>query len=117
MLFLSTVHAEFQNEDMIEIGNIMFNLITRGYYHYVVEKPIMSDPNRKLEDQMTTFNYDEFAPMWKYIPVKEQYFVSSLLKGLFEWNVSSKVKSFYLKILESMMEKLVVKCWCLCSGK
>lgn len=101
---LSTVHTKFQNEDALEIENILFNLITKGYYHYVVEKPIMSDPSRTLEDQITSFYYDEHAPMWKYIPIKEHYFVSALLKCLFEWNISSTVKSFYLQILESMME-------------
>ena len=101
---LSASRSEFKNEDIFEILNTFFNLATKGYYHYVVEKPIMPDINLKIEDQIADLDYGEQAPLWKYIPIKEKYFISMILKCLFEWKVCKNIKNFYLQILENMME-------------
>ena len=100
---LSAVRAEFKTEDIFEISNTLFNLATKGYYHYMVEKPVFTDPLKKLEDQVEGINYDDHICVWKYIPIKEHFFVSMLLKCLFEWNVPSNIKEFYLQILSSML--------------
>lgn len=102
---LSSVRNEFQNEDIFEISNILFNLATRGHYHYLVEKQVFPDTTQKLEGQVEKVNCEDHKPLWKYIPIKEHFFVSMLLKSWFEWNVSRKIKEFYLQILESMLER------------
>jgi len=102
---LSAVRVEFQNEDILEISNTLFNLSTKGHYHFLVEKSVFSDQSQKLEAQIEKLNQEEHLPIWKYIPLKEHFFLSLLLKSLFEWNVNPKIKTFYLQILEGMLER------------
>ena len=102
---LSAAHLrlEFNNQDVLEISNILFNLATKGHYHFVVEKPLDFDLTHSLEDQIAKIVYADYASFWSYIPIKDHYFLSLLLKCLFEWNAAQPVKNFYLAILDSAL--------------
>ena len=99
---LSSLRDQFQTEDILEICNSLFVLATKGYYYFIVERPLFLNKIGTLEEKLDNIPYSDFAPICKYIQIKEQFFLSMLLKCLFEWNASSKVKKFYLQILDHM---------------
>lgn len=101
---LSGLRNNYNNQEILEIGNTLFNLATKGGFYYQVEKPIFGDKTDSLEDKIDLLpSFAEFTPIWKYIQIKESFFLSMLLKSLFEWNVCVKIKHFYLQIFESMV--------------
>lgn len=102
---LSETHLKcfFENEDIQEIANIFFNLSTYGFFYHIVEKNIVLDSNHTIEEQIVDKELRDFTPICKYIPIKIDFFLSFLLKCLFEWNVSEKIKHLYLFILERMI--------------
>lgn len=103
---LSEAHLrfEFTEQDILEIVNILFNLATRGHYHFAVEKPLNFDITRCLEEQISKVVYSDYSAFWSYIPIKNRYILSLLLKCLFEWNTCKGVKNFYLAVLQSALQ-------------
>ena len=104
--FLSRAYSAslFNDEDVQEICNLFFNLATGGSYRLVAEKELFNDRNLTLEERCNELGTSEYAEVCKYISINCPFFLSMLLRCLFEWDVSTKIKSMYLLILEQMFK-------------
>ena len=90
----------FEIEDVEELANFFFNLATNGFYYYIVEKNVFIDNLTSMEERIKHLEVLEIFPVCRYIPIKEEYFLTFLLKCLFEWEINVEIKRFYLLILE-----------------